>query len=59
MAKGSQEEDSEQLWTIAERGETVRGQILKAQDVIKLGRVIFKVSQVRGRFLKEDFNRKL
>jgi len=59
MAKGSQEEDSEQLWTIAERGETVRGQILKAQDVIKLGRVIFKVSQIRlGQGRQERPNRR-
>lgn len=47
VAEGGGEEDSGQLWTIAERGENMRGHILKAQDVIKLGRVIFKVSQIR------------
>jgi len=47
VAEGGGEEDSGQLWTIAERGDNMRGHILKAQDVIKLGRVIFKVSQIR------------
>jgi len=39
--------DANQIWHVAEGGENIRGQILKPQDIIKLGRVMFRINKIK------------
>jgi len=44
--KNDKMDENNQLWNVVPKGNTSQGFVLKSQDVIKLGRVMFKIIQV-------------